>query len=121
MWVKRTTYVAKAADDEVPKLSWDIKQVIQHLQEEIKKNNKLKVFLKKQEEEKQKAEQESLMKQHARQIGLCYKMLVVQKRRQKKKRKKKKILWLWKWQQQLWTKCWKWRLWKTKKETFKKR
>ena len=37
MRVKRTTYATMAADDEVAKLSRDIKQVIHHLQEEIKK------------------------------------------------------------------------------------
>ena len=31
MRVKRTTYAARAADDEVAKLSRDIKQVIQHI------------------------------------------------------------------------------------------
>ena len=35
MQVKRTTYAARVANDEVAKLSPDIKQVIQHLQEEI--------------------------------------------------------------------------------------
>ena len=37
MRVKRKTYAAMAADDEVAKLSQDIKQVIQHLQEQLKK------------------------------------------------------------------------------------
>ena len=37
MRVKRTTCAARVADDEVAKLSRDIKQVIQHLQEEFKK------------------------------------------------------------------------------------
>ena len=37
MQVKRTTYAARAANDEVAKLSRDVKQVIQNLQKEIKK------------------------------------------------------------------------------------
>ena len=41
MRVKRRTYAARAADDEVAKLSRDIKQVIQHLQEENRKRDKL--------------------------------------------------------------------------------
>ena len=36
MRVKRTTYPARTPDDGVAKLSRDIKQVIQHLQEEIR-------------------------------------------------------------------------------------
>ena len=36
MQVKRTTYTARAPDDGVAKLSRDIKQVIQHLQGEIR-------------------------------------------------------------------------------------
>ena len=110
MQVKRTTYASMVANDEVAKLSPDIKKVIQHLQEEIKKGktvneyakliqslkreyqavsaekNKLQDFFKKQEKEKQKVEQKSLMKQHAKQIDLYNKMLAVQKRRQKKRK-----------------------------------
>ena len=41
MRVKRTTYVASAADDEVAELSRDIKQIIQHLQKENRKKDKL--------------------------------------------------------------------------------
>ena len=37
MRVKRATYATRAADNEVAKLSRDIKQVIQHLQEDSKK------------------------------------------------------------------------------------
>ena len=37
MRVKRTTYAARAAENEVAKLSRDIKQLIQHLQEENRK------------------------------------------------------------------------------------
>ena len=115
MRVKRTTYAARAEDDEVAKLSQDIKQVIQHLQEEIKKQdktvneyeyakliqsfkrkyqaisadkNKLKDFFIKPEEEKQKPEQESLMKQNAKQIDLYKKVLAVQIRKQKQKKEK---------------------------------
>ena len=46
MRVKRTTYAARAADDEVAKLSRDIKQVIQHLQEELKKRQGCKQICK---------------------------------------------------------------------------
>ena len=41
MRVKRTTYAARAAENEVAKLIRDIKQLIQHLQEENRKKNKL--------------------------------------------------------------------------------
>ena len=64
--------------------------MIQNLKREYQavsaERNKLQDFFKKQEEEKQKAEQESLMKQHAKQIDLYNKMLAVQKRRQKKEK-----------------------------------
>ena len=48
--------------------------------------SRLKDFLKKQEEGKQKAEQESLIKKHAKQMDLYSKMLAMQNRRQKKEK-----------------------------------
>ena len=54
--------------------------------------SRLKDFLKKQEEGKQKAEQESLIKKHAKQMDLYSKMLAMQNRRQKKKEKNMMIM-----------------------------
>ena len=91
MWVKRTTYAARSGNNEITKLGLEIKQIIKQLQEDLKKKdkilddytkaiksfkreyqtvstkkkNKLKDFLQKQEQEKQRAKQDSLIKQHA--------------------------------------------------------
>ena len=90
MQAKRTTYAARSGNNEITKLGLEIKQIIKQLQEDLKKKdkilddytkaiqsfnreyqtlstkkNKLKDFLQKQEQEKQRAKQDSLIKQHA--------------------------------------------------------
>ena len=111
MRAKRTTYAARVADDEVAKLSRDIKQLIQHLQEGNRKKNKLvdkyakliqgpkreyqsviakkkqlTKFLKKQEEENQKIKYEKQIKERPKKMELYSKMLAMQNRRQKRKK-----------------------------------
>ena len=40
MRVKRTTYAARSGNDEITKLSLEIKQIIKQLQEDLKKKKK---------------------------------------------------------------------------------
>ena len=46
-------------------------------------------FLQKQEQEKQRAKQDSLIKQHAKQMDLNSKMLSIQKRKQNRSKRKR--------------------------------
>ena len=105
MWAKRTTYATRAGDDETAKLSLEIKQVIKQLQADLKKKdkvldeyakmiqslkrecqtvytekNKLKDFLRKQEELRKREEQELLRKQHTKQMDIYSRMIAVQKK-----------------------------------------
>ena len=105
MRVKRTTYATRAGVDEKAKLSLEVKQVIKQLQDDLKKKdivldkyakmiqslkreyqtvstekNKLKDFLRKQEEDRKREEQELLRKQHAKQIDIYSRMIVAQKK-----------------------------------------
>ena len=49
----------------------------------------MKGFLQKQEQEKQTAKQDSLIKQHAKQLDLYSKMLAMQKREQNRSKRKR--------------------------------
>ena len=115
MRVKRATYATRPGNDEIVKLSLEIKVVLKKLQEDLKKKkdkvldyyakmiqslkreyqivhaekNKLKDFLKKQEEEKQRTKQESLIKEHAKQMDLYSKMLAMQKRKQNSSKRRR--------------------------------
>ena len=65
-----------------------LKENIKNLKAE---KDRLTDFLKKQDEEKQKIKQESLIKQYSRKIDLYNKMMQMQKQSQKNKKKKKII------------------------------
>ena len=108
MWVKRTTYATRAGDDEIAKLSLEIKQVIKQLQDDLKKKDKildeyakmiqslkreyqavytekskLKDFLRKQEKDRKREEQELLRKQHAKQMDIYSRMIAAQRKKTK--------------------------------------
>ena len=106
MRVKRTTYATSAGNDEIAKLSLEIKQVIKQLQDDLKKKDKvldeyakmiqnlkreyqtiytkkskLKDFLRKQEKDTKRKEQELLRKQHAKQMDIYSRMIAAQKKK----------------------------------------
>ena len=110
MRVKRTTYAPIMRNDEMIKLSQEIKQIIRNLQEKnirkskladkyvkiiqgIKKeyqslNNEkrqLEGFPRKQEKQKQKIKYEKQIKEGAKQMELSSRLMALQKRRQKRK------------------------------------
>ena len=108
MRVKRTTCTTSAGDDEIAKLSLEIKQVIKQLQDDLKKKDKildeyakmiqslkreyqavytekskLKDFLRKQEKDRKREEQELLRKQHAKQMDIYSRMIAAQRKKTK--------------------------------------
>ena len=100
MRVKRTTYATRAGDDEIAKVSLEIKQIIKQLQKDkvlgeyakiiqslkreyqtvYTKKIKLKDFSKKHEEDRKREEQELLRKQRAKQRDIYSRMIAAQKK-----------------------------------------
>ena len=105
MRVKRTAYATRAGDNEIAKLSLEKKkQVIKQLRDDLKKKDKvldkyakmiqslkreyqtvytkkskLKDFLRKQEKDRTREEQELIKKQHAKQMDIYSRMIPAQK------------------------------------------